>query len=109
MWQLIIAIVSVFAVTTVVTGFVLWDDIRDRLASWLRSMGWHKSVLMEALVRLDILARKVRCRLVVTTRQAAATQIGETRYSMDQITDPEVRAELHRRGFAERSVLHLVN
>lgn len=109
MWQIVFAILAVLGSGVAVAAIVFWDDIRDRLAGWLRRMGWQKSALMDALVRLDRLAGQVRCRLLATTRAAATHQIDETHYDMDQIDDAEVKAELLRRGLAERSVLHLVN
>jgi hypothetical protein len=110
MWQLIIAIIAAVVIGAAVTAFVFWDDIRDRLAGWLRGMDWHKSVLMDALVRLDIIAGKVRCRLFATVRQTNTVhQIDEKLYDLEQVDDHDVRAELRRRGLVERSVLHLIN
>src|ERR1700722_16910528 len=76
--------------------------------AWLRARGWNKSVLMDALLVLDKLAGKVRCRLFATTRKTGTVQVDETVDRMDQIDDPQVRAELRKRGVAERSVLNLV-
>ena len=107
---LLYAFVAILGIGTVaaVTAVVFWDDIRDRLAGGLRSKGWHKSVLMDAVVRLDALVGKARRRLLATTN-AGTFEIEETELALDQIDDQEVRAELSRRGFVERSVLHLVD
>jgi len=92
-----------------VTALVFWDDIRDRLAGWLRQKGLHKSALMDALVRLDDIAGRVRCRLFATARRTGTVRIDETVYDVNQIDDPEVLAELRKRGHAQRSVLHLID
>lgn len=109
MQDLVYALAALLGLGAVVTVFVLWDDVRDRLAAWLRKMGLQKSALMDAVVCFDNLVGQIRCRLFVATRTSGTVQIDETSYRLDQISDPEVKAELARRGLATRSVLHLVN
>jgi NADH:ubiquinone oxidoreductase subunit 5 (subunit L)/multisubunit Na+/H+ antiporter MnhA subunit len=90
-------------------ALAIWDQVRDKLAAWLRSMGLHNSALMDAVVYFDTIAGKVRSRLFATTHQTGKVMIDETTYRMDQIDDSKVLAELRARGYAERSVLDLVN
>ena len=102
-------ILALLGLGAVAAALVIWDQVRDKLAAWLRKMGLHKSALMDAVVCFDAIAGKVRSRLFAITHQTGEVQIDETTYRMDQIDDPKVLAELRKRGYAERSVLNLVN
>jgi hypothetical protein len=102
-------LLALLGIGVAAAAFALWDRVRDLLAQWLREMGWHKSVLMDALIRFDLVAGKVRARLFATTRQTGKVKIDETVYRLDQIDDAEVLAELRDRGLARRDVLNLMN
>jgi hypothetical protein len=105
----VLALLGIGAVAVAVTAIVFWDSIRDLLAGWLRSKGLEKTVLMDALIRLDTVMGKVRCQLFATTTNTGTAKIEETTFTMDQIDDPQLREELIRRGLVERNVLHLVH
>jgi hypothetical protein len=106
-------IAAVVALVVAAGGYLLvryrcWDSIRDQLAGWLRASGLDRSMLMDALVRLDNLVVNVRCRLIGKTRHQGEVLIREEILSPDDIDDPEVLAELRKRGHFEKSVLTLI-
>jgi hypothetical protein len=104
--------------TTVLIGVALSADIRAWVARWLREHNLHQSSLLSAVVILDRVAgsvkQTVKASLRVTTKQSAAvaarteTHRFVREYGFDQVTDPEVRAMLERRGHAKQNVLALV-
>src|ERR1700686_3739097 len=108
MQYLIWVILALFGIVVAAAALAIWDQVRDKLAAWLRQIGLHKSALMDAVVCFDTIAGKVRSRLFATTHQTGKVKIDETTYRMDQIDDPQVLAELRKRGYAERSVVNLV-
>ncbi len=106
---LIIAVLALLGIGVVAATLVLWDQIRDKLSAWLRKKRLHKSALMDAVVCLDKVFGKIRCRLFATTRRTGRVKIDETTYRMNQISDHKVLAELRKRGQVEQNVLSLVN
>ncbi len=97
------------ATALVAATVIFWDDIRDRVAEWLRNQGLSKSSLMDAWIKLDLFMGKVRCLIFGQTRQHGVQKFSETTYEMDQIQDADVRAELKRRGEAQRNVMNQIN
>jgi hypothetical protein len=108
MQYVILIILALFGIGAVAAALAIWDVVREKLASWLRKMGLHKSALMDAVIYFDTIAGKVRARLLATTHKTGKVKIDETTYRMDQINDAKVLAELKKRGCAERTVLNLV-
>jgi hypothetical protein len=108
MQYVILIILALFGIGAVAAALAIWDQVRDKLAAWLRKMGLHKSALMDAVVYFDTVAGKIRSRLFATTHKTGEVKIDETTYRMDQINDAKVLAELKKRGHAERSIINLV-
>lgn len=100
-------------VATLIGGAYLiskfWKDIREKVAAWLRSRGLQKSVLMDAWVVLDNLVTTVRCTIFVKTQTTGSQKVSETTYSRDEIRqkDPDVYAELQKRGNLETNIMDL--
>ncbi|ETW94546.1 MAG: hypothetical protein ETSY1_34410 [Candidatus Entotheonella factor] len=107
MWEWIIGGIAT-ALGLLLVG-VFWDDIRDQVASWLRHQGLAHSDLMNAWIRLDDIVGSIRCKIFVKTRQRGQEVISEKTYTMDEITDADVRAELERRGYSERNILDQIH
>ena len=82
-----------------------WDDIRERVATWLRNKGLSNSLLMDAWIKLDLIAGRVRCRIFGKTRKYGLQEISEVTYTQDQIEDQEILAELRRRGYCEKNIM----
>lgn len=86
-----------------------WDDISDRVAAWLRARGLAASALMDAWIQLDLSVRTVRTRIYGKQSNDIPTLITETTFNMSEIDDPDVLAELERRGCATRNIMSLVH
>ncbi|MBV8892270.1 MAG: hypothetical protein JO266_09930 [Acidobacteria bacterium] len=107
-WYLIAAAVAAVGLAALTVS--LWHDISDRVASWLRDYGLEKSSLMDAWVLLDNQISGIRAKLRLVTRQHGSHEVVlERTYRLDQIDDPEVRAQLANRSTAQFNVLDLVN
>ncbi|MBV8995062.1 MAG: hypothetical protein JO287_15510 [Pseudonocardiales bacterium] len=107
-WYLVVA-AAVAAVGAALT-VSLWHDISDRVASWLRDHGLEKNSLMDAWVLLDNQISGIRAKLRLVTRQHGSHEVVlERTYRLDQIDDPEVRAQLANRSIAQFNVLDLIN
>ena len=102
-------VLALLGIGVAAAALAIWDQIRDKLAAWLRKVGLQKTALMDAVVALDAIAGKIRCRLFATTRRTGKVKIDETTYRMNQIGDAKVLAELRKRGHVEQNVLNLVN
>jgi hypothetical protein len=106
-WLVIAAVTAVGALLGI--GFSLfWDDIREKVAAWLRQKGLEKSVLMDAWIKLDNLIGFVRCRIFVKTKTRSEVIVSEQQYAIDEIDDPDVLEELQRRKYAERNIMTLI-
>lgn len=101
-WQVVLAIAT--AVVGAFLAVKFWDTIRETVAKWLRVCGWEKSVLMDAWIQLDRLISGVRCKIFFKKRTQELKVFEET-YTIDEIDDPDVLAELEKRGFVERNVM----
>lgn len=101
---------AIAAAIAAAIGASLSSDVKQRVARWLREHGLAKSALMDAVVLLDQVGATIKARVRVTasTRSSETLTIEKT-YSYDQITDPQLRAELTRSGHAEQNVLALVS
>ncbi|MFD7731689.1 hypothetical protein ACFV6F_15035 [Kitasatospora phosalacinea] len=82
-----------------------WNGIVEAVSRWLREHGLADSDLMAAVVTLDRLAVGVRQRLTVRT-PAGFTVILDEELDLDDIDDPQVLAELERRGYFEIDLLN---
>ncbi|GAA1777547.1 hypothetical protein [Luedemannella helvata] len=105
-WLVVAAIAAAVGAGAVVA---FWPTIVNKLQAWLRENNLTKSALAEAVVRLDRMAGHVRRILRVRTRAYGVQKISEEQLSLDDIDDPQLRAELERTGNAERDVLHLLD
>jgi hypothetical protein len=100
-------------VATLIRGAYLiskfWKDIREKVAGWLRNRGLQKSALMDAWIVLDNLVTTVRCTIFVKTQTTVTQKVSETTYSRDEIRqkDPDVYAELQKRGNLETNIMDL--
>lgn len=66
-WTLITKLAIVVTV-----GYLAWNhqhQIRESVAAWLRKQGLQDSALMKAWIVFDKLISRVRCYLMVETRQ----------------------------------------
>ena len=98
------------AALAVAFGASLSNGVRRRVASWLRQHGLAKSMLMDVVVVLDKVASGIKAKVRVTARNRPTEMLSiEKTYRYDQIKDPQLRAELQRRGHAEQDVLALVS
>src|ERR1700742_396473 len=105
MIDLIIAAVIAFGALLSVT---LLKDVQQRVARWLREHGLANSALMEAVVFLDKVGTTIRGRVKVTTRAQGTEVLAlERTYSIDQIKDQNLRAELLQQEHAQQNVLSL--
>jgi hypothetical protein len=101
---------AIAAVIAAAIGASLTNDVRQRVAAWLREHGLANSMLMDAVVLLDNVATGVKARVRVTARNRSSEMLSiEKTYRYDQITDPQLRTALERSGHAEQNVLALVN
>lgn len=97
-WLIIGAIAAGFAVA-------FWDDIRDKVAAWLRQKDLSNSALMDAWVKLDLIAGQIRCQIFGKTKQYGTEKIAEATYSKDEIRDRDVISQLERIGHMERNIM----
>jgi hypothetical protein len=102
-------IIAIAAAVGAAIGVSLSTAIQRAVATWLRENGLDKSVLMDAVVALERAGNRVKARVRVQARNHGTKVITmEKTHSIDDIADPQVRAELQRRGHAEQNVLALV-
>jgi hypothetical protein len=100
---------AVAAAVGAVIGVSLSTAVQRAVTGWLRDNGLAKSALMDAVVALEKVGNRVKAKVRVTARNHGTKVIAiEKTHSIDDITDPQVRAELERRGRAEQNVLALV-
>lgn len=106
MYHLIIyAVIAAFGGLVSVT---LQKDIQQRVARWLRQNGLANSALMDAIVFLERVGTAIRATVKVTTRsQRTELLMIERTYSINQIKDTQLRAELEQQRHAERNVMTL--
>jgi hypothetical protein len=102
----------IFAIAAAVgaaIGVSLSTAVQRAVAGWLRDNGLDKSVLMDAVVALEKVGNRIHAKARVKAKNYGTKVIAiEKTYSIDSITDPQVRAELERRGHAEQDILALV-
>jgi hypothetical protein len=102
-------ILAIAAAVSAAIGLSLSSAIQRAVAGWLRDNGLEKSVLMDAVVALEKAGNRIKAKVRVRARNYGTKVISiEKTYSISDITDPQVRAELNRRGHAEQNVLALV-
>ncbi len=106
-WLVIAAVTAVGALLGIGIS-LFWDDIREKVAAWLRQQGLEKSVLMDAWIKLDNLIGFVRCRIFVKTKTKSEEIVSEKQYAINEIDDPDVLEELQRRKYAERNIMSLI-
>jgi hypothetical protein len=108
MIHLVIYVIA--AAVAAAIGSSLSNDVRQRVARWLRQHGLAKSVLMDAVVLLDKMSTGVKASVKITAKNRPIEVLSiEKTYRYEQITDPQLRSELNRRGHAEQNVLALVS
>jgi hypothetical protein len=103
-------IYAIAAAIAAAIGASLSNDVKQRVASWLRQHGLAKSVLMDVVVLLDKVGSGIKARVRVTARNRTSEVLSiEKTYRYDQIKDPQLRAALNRGSHAEQNVLALVS
>jgi hypothetical protein len=101
--------IAIAAAVGAAIGVSLSTAVQRAVASWLRDSGLEKSMLMDAVVALERVGNRIRAKVRVSARNHDTKVISiEKTHSIDDITDPQVRAELESRGHAEQNVLALV-
>lgn len=111
MWPVLFQLLFGVAVTAAIVAVIYnWDDIRESVANWLRRNNLSKSALMDVWIRFDKILSSIKVRLFAKTRQTGVQEIKETSVSLQQLKeeDPDVYAELQRRGLAEKHILNQV-
>jgi hypothetical protein len=95
----------VAAVVGAGAAVTFWDSIRTVITGWLHRHGLDRSALMEAVIRFDKLAVKVRRRITVRTSRGVEI-ISEEQLSIDQIDDPQLRALVQQHSQVDVDILH---
>ncbi len=102
------------AVALAGSAYFAWKyrhQVREKVKDWLHARGLEQSALMDALMVCDTLAgaieRNVICKIFVRTQTTGEQKVFEQSYTMDEIRkiDPDVYAELEKRGHGSRSIL----
>jgi predicted TIM-barrel enzyme len=99
------------------SAYIAWryrHQVRETVASWLRTHGLEKSALMDALMVCDTvigtIEKRVICKILVTTQKTGEQQISETTYSMEEFqkNQPDLYATLEKTGHAYKNILKQV-
>ncbi|MBD2515074.1 hypothetical protein H6G93_08635 [Nostoc sp. FACHB-973] len=106
-WLVIAAVTAIGALLGIGIS-LFWNDIREKVAAWLRQKGLEKSVLMDAWIKLDNLIGFVRCRIFVKTKTKSEVIVSEQQYTMNEIDDPDVLKQLQKRKHAEKNIMPLI-
>ena len=102
-------IFAVLAAFGALLSATLMTDVQRRIARWLRDNGLADSALMDAIVLLDKIGSGIKVSIRVATTQRSEVLTLEKTYSIDQIKDAGLRAELEQRQHAERNVMSLIH
>ena len=102
--------IALLVVGTVAACFAVafWNKIREEVATWLRNNGLSHSALMDAWIKLDLIAGRVRCRIFGKTQKYGTQEISETTYDLNEIDDEDVQRELRARGYSEKNIMSQV-
>lgn len=84
-----------------------WNSVREAVTGWLQRNNLTKSALTEAVIVLDKLAVGIRRRIIVQTAQRREV-VREEELSLDQIDDPQVRAEIQKRSHVQLDIMHQI-
>lgn len=107
-----IAKIAVGAIALIAAAYFVskfWKNIRETVAAWLRARGLQESALMDAWVVLDNLVTVIRRKIFVKAKQTGEQKISETTHTLDEIreSDPDVYAEIEKRGQVKQNIMHL--
>jgi len=102
-WQLIASVVAVVVGVFYIAKF--WNNIRETVANWLRLAGWERSMLMDAWIQLDSTFSGIRCKFFLKKTESQELRVFEETYSINEIDDVDVLAELEKRGYVERNIM----
>lgn len=106
-WPLIGYVVAgLLGVATVVAIITFWDKVRDTVANWLRQKGLENNIFMDAWIKLDSIISGVKGKIFVKTQRIGQVKISEETYALDEIDDPEVHAELEKKGYVNRNIMN---
>ena len=101
-WLVIAAVVALAG-----AAVTLSNEIRQRVASWLREHDLNRSALMKAVILLDRSASGIRGRLQLgTERYGTRTVVLARTFAWSEIDDPALVAALRSAGHARADVLH---
>jgi hypothetical protein len=104
--------VLISAVLAALTGycvFKFWNGIRDRVKSWLGSLGLGKTLVTKALVQVDRVATMVRARLLVEARTPQKVHDNTEYLTLEEVDDPEVHAVVARGDLYQRDIMSLID
>ena len=107
-WLVIAAVTAVGSLLGIGIVSLFWNDIRDKVAAWLRRNGLQESILMDAWVKLDSLFTTVRCTIFVKTKTKGVQTVEEKQLSISEIDDPDVLKELQTKGLSQRNIMTLM-
>jgi hypothetical protein len=94
-------------------AYIAWrfrHQLREKIAAWLRNHNLEKSALMDVLLVCDRISgsiNQVAYKIFAVTRQTGEQKISEEVCNLDELKnlDPDVYAELERRGHFQKSIL----
>jgi hypothetical protein len=109
--------VAIGAIALAGGAYIAWryrHQVRETVASWLRTHGLEKSALMEALMVCDAvigtLDKQVICKIFVTTQKTGQQKISEVSYTLEEFQkkQPDLYAALNQTGHAQKNILKQV-
>jgi hypothetical protein len=88
------------------------NEVREKVAQWLRNNGLGQSLLMDVWMSCDTLAgaveKKIICKIFVKTQKTGEQKVYEQTLTLEQLKsiEPSVAAEVEKRGAARKSILN---
>jgi hypothetical protein len=98
------------AASAAAVAYYVWDQYKDKIASWLRQNGLERSALMSAFLQFDKIASRIRQKLVVSASSTGAQIIEEKELSAEEIAElfskePQVADRLRDSNRAELDLI----
>ena len=105
----------VFGVAVLAGGvYIAWrlrNQIREKIAAWLRDHGLEKSKLMDVLIVCDnmttVVNQKLVCKIFAITQETGEQEVSEEMLSPETLENlyPDVYAQLQKQGHVRESIL----
>lgn len=90
-------------------------QVREKVSEWLRNNSLEKSALQDVVATYDSIAgaieKNIVCKIFVKTQANGEVKISEDVYTMEELkkSNPDIYAELEKRGHAQKSILTQIN